>query len=73
LPRPQLGRTGTDYPEGDNVPNPDEAEGRIKEAAGDLTGDKDLQREGKVDQASGKAKDAIDDASDKAKDALDRD
>ncbi|HEY8645863.1 MAG TPA: CsbD family protein [Gaiellaceae bacterium] len=45
----------------------------MKEAAGDLTGDKDLQREGKVDQASGKAKDAIDDASDKAKDALKRD
>ena len=44
------------------MPNADEAEGRIKEAAGDLTGDKDLQREGKVDQASGKAKDAIDDA-----------
>jgi uncharacterized protein YjbJ (UPF0337 family) len=38
-----------------------------------LTGDKDLQREGKVDQASGKAKDAIDDASEKAKDALNRD
>lgn len=55
------------------MPNADEAEGRIKEAAGDLTGDKDLQREGKVDQASGKAKDAIDDASDKAKDALKRD
>jgi uncharacterized protein YjbJ (UPF0337 family) len=55
------------------VPNKDEAEGRIKEAAGDLTGDKDLQREGKVDQASGKAKDAIDDASDKTKDALTRD
>lgn len=53
--------------------NPDELEGRIKEAAGDLTGDKDLQREGKVDQASGKAKDAIDSASDKAKDALNRD
>jgi uncharacterized protein YjbJ (UPF0337 family) len=55
------------------VPNKDEAEGRIKEAAGDLTGDKDLQREGKVDQASGKAKDAIDKASDKAKDAVTRD
>ena len=53
--------------------NADEAKGRIKEAAGDLTGDKDLQREGKVDQASGKAKDAVDDVSDKAKDALKRD
>ena len=55
------------------MPNKDETEGRIKEAAGDLTGDKDLQREGKVDQASGKAKDAIDDAGDRVKDALDRD
>jgi uncharacterized protein YjbJ (UPF0337 family) len=59
--------------EEEHMPNTDEAEGRIKEAAGDLTGDKDLQREGKVDQASGKAKDAIDDTADKAKDALDRD
>jgi uncharacterized protein YjbJ (UPF0337 family) len=55
------------------VPNTDEAKGRIKEAAGDLTDNKDLQRQGKVDQASGKAKDAIDKASDKAKDAVDRD
>jgi uncharacterized protein YjbJ (UPF0337 family) len=55
------------------VPNSDEMKGRIKEAAGDLTDDKDLQREGKVDQASGKAKDTIDKASDKTKDALDRD
>jgi uncharacterized protein YjbJ (UPF0337 family) len=53
--------------------NADEAKGRVKEAAGDLTGDKDLQREGKVDQAAGKAKDAIDSVSDKAKDALDGD
>ena len=50
--------------------NEDEAKGRIKEAAGDLTGDKDLQREGKIDQASGKAKDAVDKTADKAKDAL---
>jgi uncharacterized protein YjbJ (UPF0337 family) len=55
------------------VTNTDEAKGRIKKAAGDLTDDKDLQREGKVDQASGKAKDAIDKASDKAKDAVNRD
>lgn len=55
------------------MPNTDEAKGRIKEAAGDLTDNKDLQRQGKVDQASGKAKDAIDKASDKAKDAVDRD
>ena len=51
----------------------DEAKGRIKEAAGDLTDDKDLKREGKVDQATGKAKDKVDDASDKAKELVGRD
>jgi uncharacterized protein YjbJ (UPF0337 family) len=55
------------------VPNEDEVKGRIKEAAGDLTGEKELKREGKVDQAAGKTKDAVDNASDKAKDALKRD
>ena len=51
----------------------DETKGRVKEAAGDLTGDKDLQREGKVDQGTGKVKDAIDGATDKIKDVLNRD
>jgi uncharacterized protein YjbJ (UPF0337 family) len=53
--------------------NKDEAKGRIEEAAGDLTGDEDLQREGKTDQAAGKAKDAVDSVSDKAKDVIRRD
>jgi uncharacterized protein YjbJ (UPF0337 family) len=55
------------------MPNKDEAKGRIKEAAGDLTDNKDLQREGKVDQATGKTKEAIDNTADKAKELLDRD
>jgi uncharacterized protein YjbJ (UPF0337 family) len=55
------------------VPNKDEAEGRVKEAVGDLTDDDDLRREGKIDRAQGKAKDAVEDAGDKVKDALDRD
>ena len=50
--------------------NADDAKGRIKEAAGDLTGDKDLQREGKVDQAAGSAKEKVSDAADKVKDAV---
>jgi uncharacterized protein YjbJ (UPF0337 family) len=54
------------------VSSTDEMKGRVKEAAGDLTDDKDLKREGKVDKASGKAKDAVDKAGDKAKDALGR-
>ena len=48
----------------------DDMKGRVKEAAGDLTGDKDLQREGKVDQAAGTVKDTVGDAADKVKDAV---
>jgi len=51
----------------------DEAKGRIKEAAGDLTDDRDLKREGKVDKAKGSLKDKVDDAGDAAKDLMDRD
>ena len=51
----------------------DKAKGRIKEAAGDLTGDDDLKREGKVDRAEGGVKGAVDKAGDKVKDALKRD
>jgi uncharacterized protein YjbJ (UPF0337 family) len=51
----------------------DEAKGRLKEAGGDLTGDKDLKREGKVDQASGKTKGTLDKATGKVKDALRKD
>jgi uncharacterized protein YjbJ (UPF0337 family) len=53
--------------------NTDEAKGRLKEAAGDLSGDKDLKREGKVDRTEGAAKEKIDNAGDKVKDALRRD
>jgi uncharacterized protein YjbJ (UPF0337 family) len=53
--------------------NEDDLKGRVKEAAGDLTGDKDLQREGQVDQATGKVKDKIEDVADKAKDAVNKD
>lgn len=50
--------------------NVDDLKGRVKEAAGDLTGDKDLQREGKVDQAAGSVKDKVGDAADKVKDVF---
>jgi uncharacterized protein YjbJ (UPF0337 family) len=43
----------------------DKAKGRIKEAAGDLTDDDELKREGKVDQAAGKVKDKVDDVKDR--------
>ena len=54
----------------DEVRNSDEAKGRLEEAAGDLTGDKDLQREGKVDQAGGRAKTGVEKLTDKVKDLL---
>jgi uncharacterized protein YjbJ (UPF0337 family) len=50
--------------------NLDDAKGRVKEAAGDLTDDEDLQREGKVDQATGTVKEKVGEASDKVKDAV---
>ena len=45
----------------------DEAKGRVKKAAGELTDDKGLKREGKIDQASAATKKALDDATDKIK------
>jgi uncharacterized protein YjbJ (UPF0337 family) len=51
----------------------DDIKGRAKEAAGDLTGDKDLQREGKLDQASDKVKDAIDTIKEKVQEVFDSD
>ncbi|HUR17347.1 MAG TPA: CsbD family protein [Acidimicrobiales bacterium] len=52
--------------------NFDDIKGRAKEAAGDLTDDEDLQREGKIDQATGTVKDKVGDAADKVKDLLNR-
>lgn len=53
--------------------NYDELKGRTKEAAGDLTDDEDLQREGKVDQAQGTIKDKVESIGDRVKDAIRRD
>ena len=53
--------------------NLDDAKGRVKEAAGDLTDDQSLKNEGKVDKASGTVKDKVGDAADKAKDLLGKD
>lgn len=53
--------------------NIDDAKGQVKEKAGRLTDDKDLENEGKVDQAAGTVKDKVGDAADKVKDALRRD
>lgn len=47
-----------------------ELKGCIKEAAGALTGDDKLRREGKLDQATGKVKQGVEKVVEKAKDVL---
>ena len=49
----------------------DKAKGAIKDAAGKLTGDKELQAQGKMDKAKGAAHSAVGDAKDAVKRATD--
>ena len=49
----------------------DQAKGRVKQAAGDLTGDEDLEREGERDEGAVKAKEFIGDAKESLEDAVD--
>jgi uncharacterized protein YjbJ (UPF0337 family) len=51
----------------------DDAKGRIKQAAGDLTDDQDLKDEGSVDKLAGKVKDRVGDAADAVKDVVNPD
>ena len=48
----------------------DKLKGRVKEAAGALTGDTKLKREGKADQAVGKIKQKVEKVIDRVNDAL---
>jgi len=48
----------------------DKVKGRIKEAAGALTGNDKLREEGKTDQAVGEAKEAVQKVADKVKKAV---
>lgn len=50
----------------------DQAKGRIKQAAGDLTGNKDMKKQGKADEAAGKAKEFVEDTKNKAEGVIDR-
>ncbi|MDZ4179483.1 MAG: CsbD family protein [Coriobacteriia bacterium] len=51
----------------------EEMKGRVKEAAGNLTADKDLEREGKKEQRNAKVKKTVDDAAEKIKNVVDGD
>ena len=63
-------RSSTTTERNGHMANMDEAKGRAKRAAGELTGDEEMKREGTIDKASGKAKDAIDGAGDAVKDRI---
>jgi uncharacterized protein YjbJ (UPF0337 family) len=45
----------------------DKAKGAVKDAAGKLTGDKQMQAEGKIDKAKGAAREALGDVKDAAR------
>jgi uncharacterized protein YjbJ (UPF0337 family) len=49
----------------------DDVKGRVKEAAGVITGDEDLEREGKADQAGAKVKETAEKVEKKIDDAVD--
>jgi uncharacterized protein YjbJ (UPF0337 family) len=55
-----------------HMPNMDEMKGRAKRAGGELSGDDKMKREGSIDKAAGKSKDAVNKTADKAKDKLGR-
>jgi len=50
----------------------DVVKGRIKEAAGALTGNDELREEGKADQAVGEVKQTVQKVADKVKKAVDK-
>ena len=50
----------------------DQVKGRVKEATGVLTGDKELEREGKLDRAAGNVKQKAGQVVDKLRKALKR-
>jgi len=51
----------------------DKFKGNMKQTGGDLTGDKSLKNEGRVDKASGNVKDGVNKVTDKVKDVIRKD
>jgi uncharacterized protein YjbJ (UPF0337 family) len=49
----------------------DQAKGKVKQAAGDLTDNDGLKREGELDEAGGKVKEGFEKAKDKVGDVVD--
>jgi len=53
-------------------PRIEDAEGRVKEAVGDLTDNDELKAQGQADQASAKVKGVVQDAADAAEGLVDK-
>lgn len=63
---------GFDSEKGKIMDNKDQAKGKIKQAVGDLTGNKDLKRHGKADERAGNVKGVVKDTKDKIDDVVDK-
>jgi uncharacterized protein YjbJ (UPF0337 family) len=50
----------------------DEVKGAVKDTVGKVTGDTEMQAEGKLDKAKGSARNAVGDVKDAARDATDK-
>lgn len=50
----------------------EQAKGNVKETVGNVSGDKELENEGKQDKASGKAKEAVENVKNKANSVIDK-
>jgi uncharacterized protein YjbJ (UPF0337 family) len=50
----------------------DQVKGKVKEAVGSLTGDKDLESEGKADRRAGEAKEKVADAKGKIEEVIEK-
>jgi uncharacterized protein YjbJ (UPF0337 family) len=50
----------------------DQVKGKVKEAAGVLTGDKDLESEGKSDRRAGEAKEKVEHLKDKIEEVVEK-
>ena len=50
----------------------EQAKGNIKETVGNVTDNQDLEKEGKEDKTSGKAKEVVENAKNKANEAIDK-
>jgi uncharacterized protein YjbJ (UPF0337 family) len=58
--------------EGEFEGKKDDLKGRAKEAAGDLTDNDKLKREGKADRAAGTVKEKLEKAKDKGEEVIDK-